>query len=109
MSNPAPSPSVVQFRRDQSVFFHEATEQPIEEDQEDASADDAKRKLEQEKRAAKKAIMMWYRSFVAENNREPTKVERDMYVGEIYKQYRKVRPCLRAMDMHATKSANKNV
>lgn len=79
-----------QMARDQSAFFHSATATEQDEDEDaEYDGDDPKKKLEHEKKNAKKSIMLWYKNFVKENNREPTKMERDLYVGEIYKSYRR--------------------
>ena len=83
--------TLAQFRRDQSVLYHEIRKQPLAEPLPVAeSVDEVKQKLENQKNEAKKAMMQWYRTFVKEHNREPTKEERDKYVGAEYRQFRKV-------------------
>eukprot|EP01039_Chlorochromonas_danica_P004000 gene4000-4375_t len=100
-----PDSSAMTLGRDQSAFFHEATSESLDMETDDGnignsqdSEIDAKRKLEIEKRAAKKTIMQWYKAFVKENNREPTKMERDIYVGEVYKQYRRSSRMMKDID-----------
>jgi hypothetical protein len=53
-------------------------------------AESTKKKIAEEKKDVKRAIIAWNKKFVEENGRDPTKQERDKNVGQLYKKYRQV-------------------
>jgi hypothetical protein len=46
--------------------------------------------LLKEKKILKKSIFLWTKEFVAKNNRDPTKEERETLGNNLFKKYRKV-------------------
>ena len=54
--------------------------------------EEVKKKLADERKEMKKAILVWNKSFIEENKREPTKAEREKNVGNHYRRYRQVNP-----------------
>eukprot|EP01033_Poteriospumella_lacustris_P005291 gene5291-3780_t len=60
--------------------------------------EDAKDRLNEEKKASKKRIMDWMKSFQQEHGREPTKQERESGAGVWYKEYRQLSKVLKEMD-----------
>lgn len=60
--------------------------------------EEAKNRLNEEKKASKKKIMDWMKKFQQENGREPTKQERETGAGAWYKEYRQLSKVLKEMD-----------
>lgn len=56
--------------------------------------EEIKNRLLKEKKELKKAIYVWTKDFVAANQREPTKEEREGDAKEMFKRYRTVSSCV---------------
>jgi hypothetical protein len=55
-----------------------------------AAPEEVKKKLQDERKEMKKAILVWNKQFIDDNKREPTKSEREQGVGNFYRRYRQV-------------------
>jgi hypothetical protein len=55
-----------------------------------AAPEEVKKKLQDERKEMKKAILVWNKQFIDDNKREPTKAEREQGVGNFYRRYRQV-------------------
>jgi hypothetical protein len=60
--------------------------------------EEAKVRLNEEKKGCKKKIMDWMKTFQQENGREPTKEEREAGAGVWYKDYRQISKVLKEVD-----------
>lgn len=58
--------------------------------QNDENSDIYRRRLVEEKKVLKKEILEWSKSFELKYNREPSRTEREMHAGSLYKRYRQV-------------------
>ena len=56
-----------------------------------ADPEEVRKKLMDDRKEMKKAILMWNKKFLEDNQREPTKAEREKNVGNFYRRYRQVR------------------
>jgi len=63
-----------------------------------ANPEDVRKKLMDERKEMKKAILVWNKKFVEENKREPTKAEREQHVGNHYRRYRQTTRILKELD-----------
>jgi len=57
-----------------------------------------RRRLMEEKKQLKKEILEWSKSFERQNGREPTRTEREMHAGSMYKRYRQKSRLLKELD-----------
>jgi hypothetical protein len=54
------------------------------------SVDDKKEGLLKEKKALKKVIYTWTKGFIAKNQRDPTKEEKELLARDMFKKYKMV-------------------
>jgi hypothetical protein len=52
--------------------------------------DSTRQKIVDEMKDIKKELITWHREFVKNNNREPTKQDRDLQVGPQFRKYKQV-------------------